>query len=201
MNKNNDFLSKDYWDNRYLHKETGWDIGSASPALVDYFEKISNKNIRILIPGCGNAFEAGYLLEHGFTNVTVVDISPIPLATLENKYNDFVGKQLHILCEDFFQLKGKFDLIIEQTFFCAIDPSLRNDYAKRIADLLTENGKLSGLLFDRYFADNPPFGGSLDEYQALFFTYFDLIHFSVCENSILPRKGTELFFECSRPKI
>jgi hypothetical protein len=47
-----------------------------SPPIKAYIDTLKNKDIAILIPGCGNTYEAAYLLlEQGFTNVTVIDIA------------------------------------------------------------------------------------------------------------------------------
>ncbi len=54
-------LDKTYWKYRYQQKQTGWDIGFASTPLVTYFDHLNDKDIKILIPGCGNAYEAEYL--------------------------------------------------------------------------------------------------------------------------------------------
>ena len=51
-------LDRAYWNNRYKEKRTGWDIGYASTPLVKYFKRLTDKVTRILIPGCGNAYEA-----------------------------------------------------------------------------------------------------------------------------------------------
>jgi hypothetical protein len=45
--------------------ETGWDLGQVSPPLKAYIDQLTDKNLRILIPGCGNSYEAEYLLEKG----------------------------------------------------------------------------------------------------------------------------------------
>ena len=60
-------LGGNYWNNQYESGKTGWDLGMASPALVKYIDSLPNKDARILIPGCGNAYEAQYLLDQGFT--------------------------------------------------------------------------------------------------------------------------------------
>ena len=62
-------LSDSYWEARYQKGETGWDIGNISTPLMEYFNTLDNKNLRILIPGCGNAHEAAYLHSNGFKNV------------------------------------------------------------------------------------------------------------------------------------
>lgn len=186
-------LDKAYWDKRYNDQSTGWDIGYVSTPLKEYFDQISDKNISILIPGCGNAYEAVYLMEHGFTNLTLIDISPIPVQALEKKLAAYLGNGLRIICGDFFELKETFDLIIEQTFFCALDPSLRNRYADKMYALLKPGGKLAGVMFNREFEGGPPFGGNTEEYIMLFAPKFKIDKMESCYNSIEPRQGTEVF--------
>lgn len=108
-------LDQNYWDERWQKNETGWDIGQASPAIVEYMKQYPNKNANILIPGCGNAYEAEFLIASGFTNITLIDIAPKAVEALKAKFTD--KAQVKVLCEDFFQHKGNYDLIIEQTFF------------------------------------------------------------------------------------
>ena len=63
-----------YWSSRYAEERTGWDIGHPSTPLKEYIDQLQNKNLKILIPGAGNAYEAEYLFEQGFKNVYVLDI-------------------------------------------------------------------------------------------------------------------------------
>ena len=51
-----------FWNNRWATGQTGWDIGYASPAITTYLQQYENKNAAILIPGCGNAHEAEFLI-------------------------------------------------------------------------------------------------------------------------------------------
>lgn len=191
-----------YWDTRYQQAQTGWDVGHISTPLKDYFDQLTDKNQAILIPGCGNAYEATYLLQNGFTDVTLLDISPKLVENLRLKLVDFeeVGA-VKIVLQDFFEHTGQYDLIIEQTFFCALDPSLRLNYARKMYELLKPNRRLVGLLFDKTFEGGPPFGGSVAEYQVLFEPYFELQIFEKAYNSIRPRAGAELFVKMIKPQI
>lgn len=184
-------FDKEYWDIRWKNSETGWDIGHISPALRNYIDGLQDKSVSIMIPGCGNAYEAEYLLEKGFTDVTVVDISP---AALEQAAERLKGAKT--VCADFFQYVGLHDIIIEQTFFCALDPSLRKEYVEKMHTLLKPHGVLTGLLFNVDFAKaGPPFGGAKEEYEGLFSSQFDILKLEDCQESISPRAGTELLFE------
>lgn len=189
-------LNEAYWSQRYQNNETGWDVGSPSTPLKDYIDQIENKNIKILIPGCGNAYEAQYLFENGFKNVFVIDLSPIPLKNLKERVPDFPDNQL--LEGDFFELADQFDLILEQTMFCAIEPRLRMDYARKASELLVEGGKLVGVLFNREFEGGPPFGGTKEEYLGYFSTHFHNVYLETCYNSIKPRQNSELFMICEK---
>lgn len=187
-------LDAEYWDQRYHQNDTGWDIGSASPALTRFIDTLTNKHSRILIPGCGNAYEAAYLLEHGFSQITVLDISVSLTDKLRERWKQYPA--LNVVCVDFFEHQGTYDIILEQTFFCALEPKLRPEYVKKMKSLLKEGGRLAGLLFNREFAHTgPPFGGSEKEYRTLFENEFKHVRIEPCLDSIEPRKGSEVFFE------
>lgn len=185
-------LDAHYWQSRYENNQAGWDLGTASEPIIKYINQLSNKDLRILIPGCGNAHEAEYLFKNGFKNVTVIDLAKAPLENLKKRFPVFADSQL--IQGDFFELNQQFDLIIEQTFFCAIDPSMRLKYVQKASDLLKPKGKFVGLLFNRLFDVGPPFGGSKEEYLPYFSACFQSVEMEVCHNSITARKGTELFF-------
>lgn len=193
-----EFSSAEYWNQRYLNNASQWDLGAVSPPLKAYFDQLSNKDISILIPGAGNSYEAIYLLEQGFTNITVIDIAPAVIQSLKEKYPNQTAIQF--IEADFFRWEGHYDLIVEQTFFCALNPDLREKYVAKMATLLSENGKLAGLLFNRAFEGGPPFGGEQASYQQLFEKYFQLERMAPCYNSVAPRAGTELFFIAIKKK-
>lgn len=185
-------LNESFWSEKYLRNKTGWDIGYVSTPIKEYIDQLEDKNLKILIPGGGNSYEAEYLFEQGFSNVFVADISKIPLSNLLSRNPKFPENQLlHI---DFFNVKDTFDLIFEQTFFCALPPEKRPDYVEKMHQLLTKNGKLVGLLFDmKLNEDHPPFGGSKTEYETLFSPFFRIEKMEPAYNSIKPRAGKELF--------
>ena len=191
-----EFLSKDYWNNRYEAAETGWDLKNISPPLKAYIDQLTNKNLHILIPGCGSGYEAEYLLKQGFRKVTVIDFAPLAVEKMQSYLSEY--QNVKIICGDFFTHFGEYDLILEQTFFCALNPSLRMKYVQKMADLLSKNGKLVGLLFGVQFPNNPPFGGSQEEYIGLFSNVFTINLLEPCYNSVKPRVGNELFFNFSK---
>jgi SAM-dependent methyltransferase len=185
-------LDKNFWNKRWENEDTGWDIGYTSPAIENYMLQFPNKEARILIPGCGNAHEALFLVKNGFHNINILDISPVAVDVLQEKFKD--TPQVKVICEDFFQHNGIYDLMIEQTFFCAIPPISRSEYVKKAAELLSEKGKILGVMFNKTFEKKgPPFGGSVGDYQILFKKYFEIKTMEKCYNSIPARQGTEIF--------
>jgi methyl halide transferase len=189
-------LDKTYWTNRYLTEDVSWDAGSITAPLKEYINQLTNKNISILIPGAGNSWEAEYLFKQGFRNVVVIDISSEPLNNLRKRLPEF--PESNLIEADFFKHAGQYDLILEQTFFCAIDPSMRAAYANKMNELLKLDGHLAGVLFDAELNKNkPPFGGTKEEYITYFTPYFE-IKIESCYNSIAPRAGRELFIRLKK---
>lgn len=190
-------MDKEFWEARWKTGKTGWDLGEVSPPLKEFIDQIDDKSTKILIPGAGNAYEAKYLLDKGFKNITVVDISESLIEKLKSEFED---DAINLLNLDFFDLNGQFDLILEQTFFCALEPTKRPQYVDKMASLLMSTGLLTGVLFDCEFEGGPPFGGSEEEYKALFKNTFDIIKMEPCYNSVLPRSGNELWIKMSPKK-
>ncbi len=189
----------EFWQQRYEQDSINWDMGEVSPPLKAYIDQLpeSAKDQMILVPGAGNAYEVGYLHEQGFTNVILVDFAPAPIEAFAKRYPSFPAE--HLICSDFFALspeKYQFDWVLEQTFFCAINPPRRTEYVQKMAELLKPAGELIGLLFDKDFGrDEPPFGGSLEEYRQHFISHFDIDIMELCYNSHPARQGSELFIK------
>lgn len=192
-------LNKEFWEKRYADHETGWDIGHASPPLREFIDGVQDKDLRILIPGAGNAYEAEHAHRSGFTNVTVIDLAAEPLQALKKRSPDFPDG--HLKQGDFFQHEAQYDVILEQTFFCALDPALRPRYVQHMHHLLAPGGKLVGVLFnDALNTDKPPFGGSVPEYEQLFKPMFPAVTFEACYNSIGPRAGREVWLKAVKDR-
>ena len=190
-------LNKAYWNKRYANNKIGWDIGSISTPIKEYFDQLTDRSLKILIPGAGNAYEAEYLISLGFSNVHVLDISEGAITSFSSRVVGFPKSQLHN--EDFFEHSNTYDLIIEQTFFCAISRTLRKSYVDKCYGLLKGGGKLVGLLWNHEFdIKEPPYGGSKSEYRSLFQPPFNIEIMEEAYNSIKPRAGRELFVKLTK---
>ena len=189
--------NEEYWSERYESGNIPWDAGSVTTPIKDYADQLTDKELRILIPGAGSGYEAEYFWEQGFKNVDVIDLSILPLRGLKNRCPDFPSQQL--IQGDFFTHQGQYDRIIEQTFFCALHPTQRVAYIEKVRALLAPGGSLVGVLFDDpLFTDHPPYGGNEAEYRRLFFPRFEEHVFERCYNSIPPRANREFFIHARR---
>lgn len=186
-------LDSNYWNGRYQHGQTGWDIGEASPPIIEFVSGVEDRSIPVLIPGCGNAHEAEWMLDNGFTDITLLDFAATPLDNIRQRLGD--RKELKLVHGNFFDHEGEYGLILEQTFFCALHPAQRGDYMEKMASLLHPEGVLAGVLFNVEFEkDGPPFGGSEEEYRKLMHPHLSIVTMKPCLNSIQPRMNSELFF-------
>jgi SAM-dependent methyltransferase len=191
-------LDAQYWNNQYVAKTTGWDLGMPSPPLAEYINGLGDKSLKILIPGCGNAYEAQYLLDLGFEKITLIDIAADLVKKLQDKFAN--NANIRVVLGDFFEHEGEYDLILEQTFFCALPPFMREKYVQKMHTIMSDDGHLAGLLFNREFEkQGPPFGGSENEYKTLFPKFgLEIIEMETAKNSITPRANSEVFFKAKK---
>lgn len=186
-------FNQTYWEERYKNGQAQWDTGTVTPPIKEYIDQLSDKTKHILVPGAGNGHEFEYLVTQDFKNAVMLDIAKEPLANVAKRLPELDGTRL--IHADFFEHTATYDLIIEQTFFCALSPELRDAYMTKAHSLLAPGGKIAGLLFDFPLTEQgPPFGGSREEYIALFGNLFKITMLHRAYNSIKPRAERELFF-------
>lgn len=185
-------LNKAYWEDRYRNQEATWNAKSITTPLQAYIDQLTNRELRILVPGLGHGHELLYLHRNGFTSSFGLDFTAIALEETTKEQADFPVD--YVILDDFFAHEGSYDLILEQTFFCSLPIEKREAYVKKMHELLQPNGKLVGVLFDTFFQqDAPPYGGNRETYQVLFEPYFTIEVMERAFNSIKPRQNRELF--------
>jgi hypothetical protein len=204
-------LNAEYWQERWTNEQTGWDIGHPNHGLIAEVKSRFPKTSKILIPGAGRGHEAEALWEEGYLNTYVCDWAPEAFESLaksevllrvQREVPPKAGAKTFLTPEeaksrlivaDFFTLEGSYDLLLEQTFFCAIDPSQREQYVEQAAHLLKPLGMWMGIFFDCHFpTEGPPFGGDKETYRRLFEKHFEITKLERFEGSIGPRLGKEL---------
>ncbi len=182
----------EFWRNRYVQHATPWDLDEPAPPFVSLLASPPDilKPGRLVAPGCGYGHDAALFGRHGY-DVLGVDIIPEAIAAANERY----GEDARFVCGDFFhppeEMLGRFDVMMEHTFFCAIPPLLRPDYVGSASRLLRPGGLLVGLFWLLHDTDGPPYGVTRDEIEILMSPHFALRWSRVPDDSIGRRCGEE----------
>lgn len=183
-----DSSKPDFWETRYRDNVIPWDAGNVPPALREHLPTLAPR-ARILVPGCGSAYEAGWLADQGF-DVLAIDFS----AAAVERARGVLGPHAGIVkLADFFEFDPgpPFDLIYERAFLCALPPRIWPQYPARCADLLKPGGAIAGFWF---FADTPrgpPFGTTPAALAALLEPAFRKVADETVPGSIPVFEGKE----------
>lgn len=185
--------TKDDWQHHYETDDLRWDLEGVSPPFARLWENNELLPGKAIIPGCGRGHEVLYLAERGF-EVTAVDFAEGAVALLTQNLRDR-GLEAEVLFQDFFELSSdydqRFDLMLEQTFFCAITPSLRLRYVDTAARLLKSGGLLVGLFYETNEEGGPPFNTTYEDVQSHFSRRFTVERLEKAAHSIERRKDKE----------
>ncbi len=178
----------EFWDHRFRNGVTPWDAGGV-PEDLQRFTKDHGEQPRTLIPGCGSAWEARWLLDLGWP-VTALDFSPAAIAAAR----PIVGPhQDSLLLADFFRFEvmEPFELVYERAFLCALPRTLWADWASRLPALLKPGGLLAGYFFFQDSPKGPPFGIRPEALEDLLAPAFELLDDRAVNDSIPVFAGFE----------
>lgn len=167
------------WSERYRTFDTPWNLGRAHPELV---RRLENGELaprdgfrKALVAGCGHGHDALALARAGFS-VTAVDIVSDLRDHLEEKLAAMGGR---FVIADALALEGEtFDLVLDHTFFCAIDLSMRADWGAMIGRVLRPGGALASIVYPfskPMEAGGPPWGVSRQAIEAALGGRFEVI--------------------------
>lgn len=149
-----DSARPEFWDERFAAGITPWDFGDVPPDLKTWLA-VPRGRMRILVPGCGSAYEARYLAQLGHA-VTAIDFADAALAAALKVMGPFSDS---LVKADFFDFQAAvFDAVYERALLCALPRARWRDWGRRMAALVRSGGALAGFF---YFDDNrrgPPFG-------------------------------------------
>ena len=189
-----DSSTPEFWEDLYRRRFMPWDSAGLPHDLEALTADIAAP-ARMLIPGCGAAYEARYFAEERGFAVTAIDFSE---AAVELAAATLAGVEAEIFREDFFALAdraaGRFDLIYERAFLCSLKPKMRPDYLDACRRLLAPGGVLFGFFFVAPNRKGPPFPIPDDELKALFRSGFDLVCECPVEDSLDVFGDDERFF-------
>lgn len=162
------------WEGRYQQGDTPWDLGAPPPALVTVIAA-ETPPLRVIVPGAGFGHDAIAWAQAGH-HVTLVDIAPTAI-TGARRLAQAAGVELTLLEADIFALPdadGAFDLVWEQTCFCAIGLEQRSAYAQQAARWLAPGGRMIALLWNHGAEGGPPFDVTPEDARAAFAPHFDI---------------------------
>jgi methyl halide transferase len=190
--KKNSYTQED-WQRHYDEDDLGWDLGKVAPPFVNLFKSKTIFPGKTLVPGCGRGHEVIFLAENGF-EVTAVDFS---LGAINHLQPTIQERKLkcEILHMNFFEIdagyNGTFDMVIEQTFFCAISPEQRTSYVSTVARALKQGGMLAGLFYHTEEEGGPPFNTTREDIVKHFSDSFEIRQLKKAEDSAERRKNKE----------
>ena len=150
----------DFWEGLYATGNDGWDLGQASPPLVDVIERTPPPRGRVAVLGCGRGHDARMLAARGY-DVVGYDFSAAAvtaaraLARRDGVTVAFEQRDIFTLGRD---ADHAFDGVWEYTCYCAIDPARRDEYARTVAAIVRPGGWLLACFFPlRAVSAGPPF--------------------------------------------
>ena len=150
----------DFCEGLYATGNDGWDLGQASPPLVDVIERTPPPRGRVAVLGCGRGHDARLLAARGY-DVVGYDFSAAAvtaaraLARRDGVTVAFEQRDIFTLGRD---ADHAFDGVWEYTCYCAIDPVRRDEYARTVAAIVRPGGWLLACFFPlRAVSAGPPF--------------------------------------------
>ncbi|VAI40062.1 unnamed protein product [Triticum turgidum subsp. durum] len=163
--------SSEGWRRCWEQGVTPWDLGQPTPAVVKLVQSgtLPAGGATVLVPGCGGGYDA-VALSGG-------------------------GRSVAFVSADFFTWAAPepFHLILDYTFFCALDPSVRPAWAARMEELLRPDGELITLMYLPQDQDSgPPYNTTVLDYEEVLNPLGFVIE-SIEDNDVAvePRKGLE----------
>ena len=168
----------DMWDAGLAPGQV-FDAASISPLLLSLIKLNKVPNGRSLVPGCGRGYDVTALATKD-RYVLGLDIAETAVRAAKERRDSLPDNECLLKSNadfqttSFFDLDGstienKFDFIYDYTFLCALDPSVRPQWAQKMAELVKPQGELLTLIFPIREPDDkgPPFQVSMELYKEL----------------------------------
>jgi len=177
-----------FWEMRFRENFMPWDAGRV-PAALDEFLKTEPRGQRVLMPGCGSAYEVRAFAEAGH-EVLAIDFAQAAI----DRAKEILGPLSdRVQLADFFEFDfgEPFDLVYDRAFLCALPRREWPRYAPRVSQLLRPGGRLAGFFFFDDGLRGPPFGLKAGELETLLAGRFERLADTAVEDSIPIFAGKE----------
>ena len=182
-----------FWGAAYEEKRDGWDLGDVAPPIARALRDIRGPG-RAIVFGCGRGHEVRAAARAGF-DVVGVDFAEQPLVDAANMTPPDLAEHIEWRRADIFRLeeRGAFDLLIEHTSYCAIDPKRRDEWMRAARKVLRDGGTLLGLFYAHERPGGPPYATTRQDAKAtLERNGFRIERSETPADSIERRKNNEL---------
>jgi SAM-dependent methyltransferase len=184
------------WKEAWRAGRTPWDEGKSPPALYELLSRGLVPGGRTLVPGCGTGYDLATLARHD-RDVVGIDLSELARDAFEREYPDLPGNVRYEVADFFtFDDGASFDFVWDYTFFCALDPDRRSEWASVMTRLMSPGGLLATLVFP--FEDpisdrqGPPWPINTDLVRGVLGQAFELIEAAPAAHSHPGREGKEV---------
>lgn len=208
------------WEGAWVKNVTPWDTATPAPAIAFMCQRHPNVLAdaqRVLVPGCGSGHDAREIARRLQLqeNLSAATVTGLDLSSTASKTADLLHRgdpdgaalleagTLRFESGDFFthshsmSPKSGYDLVWDYTFYCALPPSMRPDWARAMGSLVRRGGgRLATLLFpvDEH-EGGPPFAVDVEQARRELeefggFECVDLVQVPD-EHSLKPRRGRE----------
>lgn len=195
MKPHDELSNPAYWSMRYRERKNGWDQMRPHPFLKHahaYLGDVSKK--KLLVIGAGPGHDAEYFSDVA-GKVTALDFSEEAKAHFRAYYPD---SKVEYVVGDFFTADlGKFDVVLEHTLLCAIDPKRYGDYFAAVERALNPGGFYAAIVWNKSPVGDagPPFSVP----NATVLSHLKKRGFKIhvecpVEPTVPGREGTETFF-------
>lgn len=194
MDKTADSTDPAFWTIRYTAGRTPWDFNGAPDALKSFLARTPGPG-SVLIPGSGSGYEV-QAFDAARYSVTAIDFSPGAVDQARKVLGPLAEK---VILDDFFTYDfgpRSFDLIYERTFLCSMPPSRWPDYVERMAELLSDEGRLIGVfLYGQPSGEGPPYPLTEKQAQETLQKSFALVRSEPMTDSLPLFRGMERWQE------
>lgn len=180
----------DFWQLRWQNQETGFHQPEVNPYLAHYYGHLgpspaARTNLKVFVPLCGKSMDMLWLSQNGYA-VVGVEVSEIAVEAffaenalpLEKQtvgaHIRYSSGNIEIWQGDFFTLSseqlGAITDVYDRASLIALPPSMRQDYASKMLELLPAAARvlLVTLTYPQAEMDGPPFSVSEEEVHGLY---------------------------------